>query len=43
VLLVAFELRRIAVGDNEAWFWLAVGALMAVLGTIGVFQRPVDG
>jgi hypothetical protein len=34
--LAAFEIRRLQQGDQEAWFWVCVAGLMAVLGLAGV-------
>ena len=39
VALLVFELRRFHDEGPEAWFWIAVAALMIVMGLIGVFQR----
>ena len=37
--LLAFEVGRLRQGDAEAYFWLVVGALLVVLGLVGVFDR----
>ena len=39
VALLAFELRRFRDEGPEAYFWIAIAALMIVMGGIGVFQR----
>ena len=40
VALLVFELRRFRDEGPEAFFWIAIAALMMVIGGIGVFQRP---
>ena len=40
VALLAFEIRRFRDEGPEAWFWIAVAALMITMGLIGVFQKP---
>jgi hypothetical protein len=40
VALLVFELRHFRDEGPEAFFWIAIAALMIVMGGIGVFQRP---
>jgi hypothetical protein len=40
VALLVFEIRRFRGEGPEAWFWIAIAALMITMGLIGVFQRP---
>ena len=37
--LLVFELRRFRDEGPEAWFWIAIAALMIVMGLTGAFQR----
>ena len=36
---LGFEIRRLSLGDNEAWFWIFVAGLIVLLGMVGVLQR----
>ena len=43
LVFLSFEIRRITLGDEEAWFWAIIGGLIVLLGLAGVLQRdPVE-
>lgn len=42
-LLLWFELSRLHRTGPEGWFWIAVAALMMILGIVGLFQRENEG
>jgi hypothetical protein len=39
LIFLGFEIRRLLLGDGEAWFWAIVGGLIVLLGMAGVLQR----
>lgn len=43
LVLLAFEIRRIQAGDDEAWFWICVAGMIVLLGLAGVVQRQPPG
>ena len=41
--LIAFEVAKPGPVTGESWFWLVVGALVVILATVEIVQRPGNG